>query len=70
MKKIITLSALIIALLLSLFFVSCGSKNDTTDVTTGKNADDTSPAMADEVRILGLKGPTGMGLATVTPRRR
>ncbi len=65
MKKIITLSALIIALLLSLFFVSCGSKNDTTDVTTGKNADDTSPAMADEVRILGLKGPTGMGLATV-----
>lgn len=66
MKKIIALSALILALLISLFMVSCGSDTSvTTDDTSVSSTDDTAPAMADEVRILGLKGPTGMGLATV-----
>lgn len=63
MKKTLLLLALLV-LCLVVTLVSCGdSSQDTT--TTVSSTSDEAPATAEEVRILVLKGPTGMGLANV-----
>ena len=63
MKKTLLLLALLV-LCLVVTLVSCGdSSQDTT--TTVSSTSDEAPATAEEVRILALKGPTGMGLANV-----
>lgn len=65
MKKLLSI---IMLLVLLVSVVACGGKADqTTAPTTTENngTGDYNPVYADEVRILTLKGPTGMGMATV-----
>lgn len=61
MKKYL-ISILLLTLAIIALLTSCG-QNDVT--TTTAPTTDEAPAKAEEVRILALKGPTGMGLANV-----
>ena len=60
MKKTLLLITLLV-LVTVLTLVSCGSNDSTSAITTTDDA----PVTAKEIRILALKGPTGMGLANV-----
>jgi len=68
MKKLLSIFMLLV-LLLSV--VSCGcdaeqtTATTTTTTTPNNGIGDYNPVYADEVRILTLKGPTGMGMANV-----
>lgn len=61
MKKHLLL-ILLIFIAMTAVLVSCGDAEATTTVPTTTND---TPTTAEEIRILALKGPTGMGLATV-----
>lgn len=61
MKKYFVLAIFLIVALLALM-TACGGDETTTETPT---TTDSSVATPDEVRILALKGPTGMGLANV-----
>ena len=65
MKKLLSVLMLLV-LLVSV--VACGGKAEQTTATTtteGNGTGNYDPVYADEVRILTLKGPTGMGMANV-----
>jgi len=65
MKKLLSIFMLLV-LLVSM--VACGSETKQTTATTtteGNGTENYDPVYADEVRILTLKGPTGMGMANV-----
>ena len=65
MKKLLSVLMLLV-LLVSV--VACGGKAEQTTATTtteGNVTGNYDPEYADEVRILTLKGPTGMGMANV-----
>ncbi len=61
MKKNLLL-ILLILVALTIALTACSNSDTTTTVPT---TTDETPSTAEEVRILALKGPTGMGLATV-----
>ena len=63
MKKSILILSLLLVLVLTVL-VACHNDDTTASETTHNPAID-APATAEEVRILALKGPTGMGLANV-----
>jgi len=65
MKRLLSIFMLLV-LLVSM--VACGSETEQTTATTtteGNGTENYDPVYADEVRILTLKGPTGMGMANV-----
>lgn len=61
MKKYLILTLLLIAAL-TCVLTSCNNSEVTTTTST---TTDNTPSTAEEVRIIALKGPTGMGLANV-----
>lgn len=65
MKKLLSFLLLLVLLVSA---VSCGGSAETTAPTTTNTPNGSTeynPVYADEVRILTLKGPTGMGMANV-----
>lgn len=65
MKKLLSIFMLLV-LLFGVVACSCKTEPTTSPTTTDDNsAGDYAPEYADEVRIITLKGPTGMGMANV-----
>ncbi len=65
MKRITLLIAVVLLSLAAVFMLAaCKDDSKTPDTTADSGSDDTV-AEADEVRILTLKGPTGMGMANI-----
>ncbi len=66
MKRITLLVAVLALSLLTIFaLAACKDKTPSPSDTDGTTESDDTVAEADEVRILTLKGPTGMGMANI-----
>lgn len=64
MKKTLLL-LVFLTLLLCVVLASCGDSATSSTPSSSQNTPDDTPITAEEVRILGINGPTGMGLANV-----